>query len=97
MVVEGDPYLSQSSCTKQGHENVAAPLEVSKTLGKGGKLKVKSEPGQYAILIVIISWSACCTPYIVSDPVFMCITFCRRAKDTFCRRVLYLITLHLIT
>ena len=53
--------------------------------------EVKSEPGQYAILIVIISWSACCTPYIVSDPVFMCITFCRRA------RVLYLITLYFIT
>jgi len=36
-------------------ESVAAPLEMSKTCEDGGKLKVKSEPGQCArhLLIVI--------------------------------------------
>ena len=35
-------------------ESVAAPLEMSKTREDGGKLKVKSEPGQYARHLLIV-------------------------------------------
>ena len=53
-------------------ESVAAPLEMTKTREDGGKLKVKSEPGQYARhLLIVVSLHIRC---IVSALSFICIT-----------------------